>query len=75
MGSMLPNITEQSANRRYLPPIEETYSRGEVDALVAAALAKATANTEDLDSPLRRCGRQEIPSLRSVPQGLFARDR
>jgi hypothetical protein len=48
MGSMLPNITERTAIRRYLPPFEETYSRGEVDALVTAALAKATANTEDL---------------------------
>jgi hypothetical protein len=52
MNSMLPNINERSVmNRRYLPPIGNTYSRAEVDAIVAAVLAKTAA---DMDSMIRR---------------------
>src|SRR5690348_10344734 len=52
MDRMLPNINERSAmSRSYLPPIRETYSRAEVDAILAAALAKATG---DMDSMIRR---------------------
>src|SRR5690349_12086816 len=61
MDGMLPNITERSAmNRPRLPPIEETCSRAEVDAIVAAALSKATADMEGMILRLAEATDNEI---------------